>query len=484
MGHEIITIEQMRAIDARSAELGVATRTLIENAGRSVADAICARMEPRKTAVLCGPGNNGGDGWAAARILQERGWPVSVETLVDRAALKGDAASAAADYLGHVGPAAQADLFVDAMFGAGLSRPLEGVAAQRAETLPAERVVAVDVPSGVNGDGLALAGPSASARLTVTFVRKKPAHVLARTRTRCGEVVVADIGAPAAVLAEQGVSLFENLPGLWALPWPSLESHKHARGQCMVVSGGVASTGAARLSARAALRAGAGLVTLLSPPDALIVNASAVTAIMVRKCDGAEAIANAAKAARAVVIGPAAGVHARTRESVERLLAQDAACVLDADALTVFQDDPEKLFAALRPGDVLTPHAGEFRRLFGDLLAQSPTRIHAARAAAKRAGCVVLLKGPDTVIAAPDGRCAVTTAGTPFLATAGSGDVLAGIIAGLIAQDMASWEATCAGAWLHARSGEVVGPGLVAEDLSEALPSVLNELAPDWLRRR
>lgn len=487
MSHEIITIEQMRAIDARSAELGVATRLLMENAGRAVADAICARLPQQKTAVLCGPGNNGGDGWVAARHLHERGWPVWVESFADRAALKGDAALAAADYQGDAYGVSEdnpmADLFVDALFGAGLTRPLSGDAA-RLTKLPAARVVAIDTPSGVNGDGLALEGPAFRARLTVTFVRKKPAHVLAHTRAYCGEVVVADIGTPAQALDEQGVTLFENAPGVWSLPWPALDAHKHARGHCMVVSGSVSQTGAARLAARAALRAGAGLVTVLSPPDALIVNAGALAAVMVRKTDGAAEIAAAAKDARAVVIGPAAGVHARTRDSVLALLKQDARCVLDADALTVFQDDPQTLFGALRADDVLTPHPGEFRRLFGDLLQTSPTRIHAAREAAKRARCVALLKGPDTVIAAPDGRAAVTTAGTPFLATAGSGDVLAGVIAGLLAQNMAGWEAACAGAWLHARAGEASGPGLIAEDLTEALPGVLNQAAPDWLRAR
>ncbi|MGE3143088.1 MAG: NAD(P)H-hydrate epimerase, partial [Hyphomonadaceae bacterium] len=275
MSDEIITNAQMRAIDARSAALGTPTRLLMENAGRAVADAICARFAPCTVTALCGPGNNGGDGWVAARFLMERGWPVRVESLVDRAALEGDAADAAAAFMGEIAPArgaaGEAALYIDALFGAGLARPLEGEAAHLAMQLgqSPERVIAVDTPSGLPGDGEAPAGAVMRAGLTVTFVRKKPAHVLAAGRARCGEIVVADIGTPEQALAEQNVRLWENGPAQWRLPWPDAHAHKHARGHVMTVSGGFAQTGAARLAARAALRAGAGLVTVLSPPDAL-----------------------------------------------------------------------------------------------------------------------------------------------------------------------------------------------------------------------
>jgi len=484
--HELITVADMRAIDARAAELGVATRTLMENAGRAVADEIVARYQPCATAVLCGPGNNGGDGWVAARRLWELGWPVWVETDTPRDALKGDAADAARGYGGEVRAlgAQDAALYVDALYGAGLSRALEGEAARLAEALPAERVIAVDVPSGVHGDGVRIGGAAFRAALTVTFVRKKPAHVLTDARARCGEIVVADIGAPARAIEERRLRLWQNAPSLWMLPWPSDDAHKHARGHCMVVSGPLTRTGATRLAAHAALRAGAGLVTVLSPPDALIVHANQLTAVMVQRAADAEEIAAATRSAKSVVIGPAAGVTDATRAAVLALAAQDAPLVLDADALTAFADDPTVLFARLRENDVLTPHVGEFRRLFGDLLETSANRIEAARAAAKRARCVVLLKGPDTVIAAPDGRAIVNTTGTPFLATAGSGDVLAGIIAGLLAQGLPGFDAVSAGAWLHGRAGEMMGPGLIAEDLPGALREVLNEAAPLPLRRR
>ncbi len=476
----------MRAIDTRAAELGVPTRTLMENAGRAVADVIVARFAPCTTAVLCGPGNNGGDGWVAARRLWELGWPVWVETETPREALRGDAADAARAYGGevHALGARKAALYVDALFGAGLTRPLEGAAWRLAQMLPPDGTVAIDVPSGVHGDCVRIDGPAFTAAITVTFVCKKLAHVLAPSKARCGEVIVADIGVPDQVLEERRLRLWENDPSLWSLPWPVAHAHKHARGHCMVVSGPVARTGAARLSAHAALRAGAGLVTVLSPPDALLVNASHLTAVMVQKAAGPEEIAAAAQDARAVVIGPASGVSQQTRDAVIALAAQQALLVLDADALTVFADEPDALFSRLRESDVMTPHVGEFRRLFGDLLETSQNRLAAARAAAARARCVVLLKGPDTVIAAPDGRAIVNTNGTPFLATAGSGDVLAGIIGGLLAQGLSSFEAASAAAWLHGRAGEIVGPGLIAEDLPVALREVLNEAAPLPLRRR
>lgn len=487
-GLEIITNDQMRAIDARSAELGVPTRTLMENAGRAVADEICARYSRRRIAVLCGPGNNGGDGWVAARVLKQRGWDVRVETLVDRSTLKGDAANAAALFDGQImslaGVPHDADLYVDALFGAGLSRPLNhaaGIAALFLAT-SAKTVVAVDVPSGLHGDGVAADGVHARAALTVTFVRKKPAHVLEPHRTACGDVVVAKIGTPDQALDEQNVALFENDPALWldAFPWPTIETHKHRRGRVMVLSGPPHATGAARLSARAALRIGAGLVTVLSAPNAMAVNAAHLTAIMLDRVDNEVAFLSSASRASAIVLGPAAGVTDATSNTIRAALTLSAPLVLDADALTVLAPEPK----GLRPDDVLTPHEGEFERLFPGLLKASPTRIHAAREAAKRAGCVVLLKGPDTVIAAPDGRAVVNTTSAPFLATAGSGDVLAGFIAGLIGQGMPSWHSATASTWIHGRIGQVLGPGLIAEDLPEAAGVVLNGLAPGHLRKR
>jgi hydroxyethylthiazole kinase-like uncharacterized protein yjeF len=341
-----------------------------------------------------------------------------------------------------------------------------------------DRVVAVDVPSGVPGDTGRPVGPAACAAVTVTFHAKKPAHVLEPGRSRCGEVVVADIGLVAAGLDEPKSATVENGPELWLrrFPWPNAASHKHARGRLIVVSGDAWATGAARLAARGALRIGAGLVTVLSPPEALSVNAGHLEAVMLRGFETDLELEQAAKDVDAAVIGPAAGVGEGTLLNVLALARTGAALVIDADAITVFRQDPEELFSVLDRDDVLTPHPGEFERLFPGVLAAAPERIAAARRAAAKAGAVVLLKGADTVIAAPDGRCAVNSNGSPWLATAGSGDVLAGFIGGLVAQGMESFEAACAAAWIHAEAAELHGPGLISEDLPGLAPAVLRRL--------
>ena len=270
----------------------------------------------------------------------------------------------------------------------------------------------------------------------------------------------------------------ENAPELWRanLPWPGASDHKHTRGHLMCVTGGAASTGAARLAARAGLRVGAGLVTLLSPPSAMMVNAAHVTAIMLCAFADSGELKTHARGASAVIIGPAASVTPATRNHVLALLAVDAPLVLDADALTVFKDDPETLYAALRPEDVLTPHMGEFERVFPGLLERTENREEAVRRAAKLAGCVILLKGADTLIAGPNGQCVVNRNASPYLATAGSGDVLAGLIGGWIAQGLCSFDAACASAWIHGESGLRLGPGLISEDLPEIVPAILYDL--------
>ncbi|MEQ1817496.1 MAG: NAD(P)H-hydrate dehydratase [Terricaulis sp.] len=487
MSREIISVKEMRVIDDASAAAGVPTLTLMENAGRAVAEAIVQRFAQQPTAVLCGPGNNGGDGWAAARVLRDMGWPVWVETLVPRDTLKSDAAEAAKAWTGEtfeLGKSERiAELYVDAFFGAGLSRSLDGEVARLAALLPADRVVAVDLPSGISGDdGNPVGGVCFEAALTVTFVRKKPAHVLMPGRAWCGEVVVADIGAPESVVAAQKVTLLENDPALWTLPWPEADAHKHERGHVIVASGDHTRTGAARLSARSASRAGAGLVTVLSPNGALAENAAHLTAIMLREANGEASFAEAARTAQAMVIGPAFGTSDAHYKFLLAALDAKPRCplVLDADAITLLAP----MTHGLEANDVMTPHVGEFRRAFPGIWSNATNPIDAARAAAAYARCVVLLKGPSTAIAAPDGRAIVNTTGTPFLATAGSGDVLAGLIAGLIAQGMASFEAAATGAWVHGRAGEAFGPGLSADDLPDILPSIFNALAPVQLKRK
>jgi len=475
-GRAILTVAEMAAADRAAIAAGTPGVELMERAGQAVADAVAQRFRPQPVTVLCGPGNNGGDGYVVARLLKQRGWPVEVKALGEPKAA--DAQVMAGRWDGGTKPLSDGvgpGLVVDALFGAGLSKPLSGVAANVAASLAArpDTVVAVDTPSGVPGDTGQPAGPAVCAGLTVTFHARKPAHVLEPGRALCGEVVVADIG-----LGETPSKLTENGPDLWLrrFPWPSASSHKHARGRLIVVSGDAWSTGAARLAARAGLRIGAGLVTIYAGQDALAPNAAHLEAVMLKPFDTDLELEQAADQADAAVIGPAAGVTETTLLNVLALARTGAALVLDADAITVFRDDPEELFSVLDRDDVLTPHPGEFERLFPGLLKTSSERIAAARRAAERADAVVLLKGADTVIAAPDGRAAVNVNGSPWLATAGSGDVLAGYIGGLVAQGMDSFEAACAGAWIHAEAAELHGPGLISEDLPGLTPAVLRRL--------
>ena len=493
MSVELLTTAEMGEADRLTIAAGGSGAALMAAAGRAVADRAATLMRRRggaKVAALCGPGNNGGDGYVAAHALREMGFDVEVFALGDPAALKGDAAWAAALWnrdaprvesidLAHV------DLVIDALFGAGLARDLDGAARALVVRVNAWRgaekgtVLAVDTPSGVDGATGAVRGVAIEADATVTFFRLKPGHLLLPGRALCGATTCADIGVNVAVLAEIAPKAAWNVPELWraVLPVPRLDGHKYTRGHALVVSGGMASTGAARLAARGALRAGAGLVTIASPSDALMVNAAALTAIMVRRSDGPRGLAALLADPRknAIALGPGLGIGEPTCALVETALAPgeaERACVLDADAFTSFAGAPERLFemiARARGPAILTPHAGEFSRLFGP---SAGSKLDRAREAAARSGAWVVFKGPDTVVAAPDGRASIASNAPPWLATAGSGDVLAGVICGLLAQDMPAFEAASAAVWMHGEAANAFGPGLIAEDISESLPKV------------
>ena len=478
MTHEILTTTEMAKADAFAVAHGVPSLTLMENAGRAVAEAIAARFKPCPVTILCGPGNNGGDGFVVARLLSEDGFSVRVAHDADP---KADAAAMSERWKGAreaLTPTALdgAKLVVDGLFGAGLSRPLEGAYAQIVEALNDLPVVAIDVPSGISGDtGQPLGGVYVKAALTITFFRKKPGHLLMPGRALCGEVMVADIGIPPEAAS---TLLHENAPSLWRIPRPNAEGHKYSRGHVVVVSGPSHATGAARLAARGALRVGAGLVSVASPPEAVAVNAAHLTAIMIKPVEGAAGLTGllSDKRFNVVVIGPGLGMGSKTHEMVVAALTSGGSVVLDADAITSFKDDTEFLFRMLHDRCVLTPHAGEFERLFPGLLDQSASKLEAARAAARRAGCVVLLKGADTVIAAPSGKAAINANAPPTLATAGAGDVLAGLIAGLLAQGMPAFDAAACAIWLHGDAASRFGPGLIAEDLPDMLPAVFRKL--------
>ena len=503
---ELLTNSQMRDADARTIAAGTPGYPLMERAGLACANAAARLLaRGRRVLVLAGPGNNGGDGFVAARLLAERGLPVEVALLGARGALKGDAARAAADWPNAVTPLASADprgadVVVDALFGAGLARDVDGEARDAVERLNAageardavERlnaagrpVLAIDIPSGIDGDSGQVRGAAVRATATVTFARRKPGHLLFPGRAHCGPVEVADIGITDATIAVTAPEIFANAPALWrgVFPRPTAAGHKYGRGHALVLSGDATHTGAARLAARAALRAGAGLVTLASPSDALLVNAAQLTAVMLRPCDDAGELSSILQDRRfnALAIGPALGVGEPTRALVLAAAAAGRALVLDADALTSFSGDAAALAHAISAGGataVLTPHNGEFARLFrgrAEVL-EPASKLARARAAAAATGAVLVLKGADTVVAAPDGRAAVNENGLPYLATAGSGDVLTGVVAGFLAQAMPPFEAACAAVWVHAEAGLRFGPGLIASDLPDLLPGVLREI--------
>ncbi len=490
---ELLTTAEMAEADRQAIAGGVAGIEVMENAGRAVADAAAALLEGRQVVIVAGPGNNGGDGFVAARHLAERGFSVRVSFVGEKARLKGDAALAADRWSGPVEAASPVSLtdcniVIDALFGAGLDRDVEGLprAMIRAMNAAGAPIIAVDLPSGVNGTTGAVMGIAVNAAHTVTFFRRKTGHFLLPGRLHCGALEVADIGIPARVLETIKSRAFANRPALWGRTFstPRAEGHKYSRGHAVVVSGGLPSTGAGRLAARGALRAGAGLVTIASPREALTVNAEATLAIMVRPVDGADELAAflTDKRHNAVVLGPGGGVGPAMREQVTAVLASGAAVVLDADALTSFAQEPGTLAGIITKGPgrdvILTPHQGEFARLFKVIYEDFKlhSKLEKARLAARSSGATVLLKGADTVVAAPDGRASIADNAPPTLATAGAGDVLAGMIAGLLAQGMPAFEAASAAVWLHGEAANEFGPGLIAEDLPEALPAVYRRL--------
>ena len=489
MHDEVLTPEQMRTAEQAAIGGGLSGRDLMENAGKQVAGQIIKRWTKRKVAVLCGPGNNGGDGFVVARLLKEGGWPVQVFLAGEAAMLRADAAAMAQAWTGQIASLSAAalsgaELVVDALFGTGLSKPLAGAVAETVARLNAldVPVVAVDIPSGVEGESGRILGSAVAADLTVTFCRKKPAHLLLPGRMNCGETILVDIGVGDAAVAVSSPELFENAPRLWALPRRRDEGHKFTAGHAVVVSGGPWSTGAARLAAEAAQRAGAGLVTVASPSAALPVNAAHLTSILLAEVDSAMALASFLSDPRrnVIVLGPGMGVDGFARAKVRAALASGRAVVLDADALTAFEDAPGELFEAIlefpQRAVVMTPHAGEFSRLFPDLRHSPGSKLTQARLAAKSSGAVVLYKGADTVIATPKGTAIINSNAPPWLATAGSGDVLAGMIAGLLAQGMPALEAAAAAAFAHGETANRLGAGLIAEDLIAGLPAVIQWL--------
>jgi hydroxyethylthiazole kinase-like uncharacterized protein yjeF len=583
---ELLTAAQMRAIEEAAIASGEVTGLeLMERAGRGVVEAIfeewpelagqgggaaptppgyLGQDESRRAVVLCGPGNNGGDGFVVARLLKERGWEVEVFLYGDAGKLPPDARVnyerwrgmgeviplenyGALPVVGNIAAHGSMPgfdpLIVDAVFGIGAVRPSDG---QLAEVLDhinhiaqyeRTKVVAIDIPSGLCADSGRGIGETSGASLTVTFHRPKIGQWLCDGPIHCGKIRVCDIGLASfrvKAVDKDGQEILERVVDKgdlasadWRIPrsgvrlisnarrpWKGPQAHKYSYGHAVVLSGPSGRGGAARLAARGALRIGAGAVTLGCPPEAIPENAARLDAVMLKPVADAAGLAVVLEDRRinALCLGPGMGTGEREAGLLAAALklgaesatsggaggagpasgaarrADGRSLVLDADALTLLAGRPE-LFAALHPRCVLTPHAGEFGRLFPDIAAKleasatkgpAYSKVDATREAAARAGCVVLFKGPDTVIAHPDGRCSINSAhydrAAPWLATAGSGDVLAGFITGLLARGIAPMEAAETAAWLHVECARSFGPGLIAEDLPEELPKVFRAL--------
>lgn len=500
--YALLSTQEMARADQLTIRSGISGAVLMAAAGLSVVRHIMGRYDQGKTIVLCGPGNNGGDGFVIARLLKEAGWEVELALLGSVDSLTGDAEIMAHEWQGPILPLTEDiiqghDIVVDAIFGAGLCRPVTGDVAKVISRINARinaranartndnnaRVIAVDVPSGIDGNNGQILGVAVRACSTVTFFRQKTGHLLWPATDYCGVLEVADIGILERVLQDINPQTFCNAPIVWQaeFPQPALNSHKYNRGHGVVVSGGAAQGGAARLAAGAALRIGAGLVSVTCPEQAVQSHAAHLTAVMIKPM-GAQGDLSALLADSRLkhwCIGPGCGVTAQTKSQTLAIIAADCLSVLDADGLSVFADQPEELFTALKGtthASILTPHAGEFSRLFPDLM-EKGDKLAAAKAAAVRAGAVIIYKGSDTVIASPDGRAVINDNAPSSLATAGSGDVLAGICLGLLAQAMPPFEAACAAVWIHGAAANAFGRGLISTDIAEKIPEVLNFLS-------
>ncbi|MCJ8147622.1 NAD(P)H-hydrate dehydratase [Shinella sedimenti] len=484
----LLTPENMGQVDRAAAASGLSSYGLMERAGQAVAACALRRFPGAlRFVILCGPGNNGGDGYVVARALRAAGTEIAVHALGEPAALRGDAATAFAQFTGSVAPLADyhprsGDVVVDALFGAGLGRNLAAdvIATIEAINESAVPVLAVDLPSGIDGRTGAVRGAAFQAAATVTFMCRKPGHLLLPGRMMTGDLEIFDIGIPERILLAQGGKIGVNAPAAWrhVLPVKTGAGHKYVRGHLAVFSGPATATGAGRLSAMAGLRAGAGLVTLLSPTAALSANAAHLTAVMLKVVNGDGDLSALLEDVRlkTFVLGPGFGDGERARRYADLIASGERRLVLDADGITAFRDDPQMLFDLFAEGEprlVLTPHDGEFARLFPDLAEDSTlSKIERGQKAAARSNGVVILKGADTVIAAPDGRALVNENAPPWLATAGSGDVLAGLVGAHLAQGMPAFEAAASAVWRHGEAGRTAGEGLTAETLIDALGGV------------
>jgi len=477
---EILTTAQMYQAERLAINIGHSGIELMAAAGEAVVELILANYTKQAILILAGPGNNGGDGFVVALRLRQEGWPVRLCFVGQESNLPNDAKH----YYDQLGsPLTSIDeigvpepLLIDALFGAGLSRPITGELSELVEKVNQSScdVIAVDFPSGINGDSGQVLGCAFKARHTVTFFKPKLGHLQQPGRSYCGQLTVADIGISRNILSALGPMTRANSPEVWTsfLPRPASKDHKYSRG-LSVIYGNITMPGAARLATLAARRVGAGLAKIVTDADQDLSVFHQEMGHLVSN-DWSTALADPRNAA--FLIGPGAGTHPDLLEKVQAILAEGKPTVIDADAISVFREKPTVLFDAIKSDCVLTPHSGEFRRLFPSIANNETNKIQKSLAAAKLSGAVIVHKGSDTVIASPDGRSIINTNAPPWLATGGTGDVLAGMVAGLLAQGVPTFEAAAMAVWMHGEAANRFGVGLIAEDLPKLLPSVLAEL--------
>lgn len=485
--YELLTPAQMNVADRMAIDSGVPGIELMEAAGSFLAEVVRDQFkETQRVLIVCGPGNNGGDGFVLARLLREKKRHVDLHVPLGTEGFSGDAKIAFERLHGNVQILKNPDwnsydLIVDALFGAGLSKDVSGTLADLISNINAATasVLAVDLPSGINGETGAICGTAVRANATATFFRLKPGHLLLPGKSHCGVTRVGQIGIPHKVLDQIEPDTYHNVPGLWLKRFPvhRTSQHKYSRGHTLALSGPISKSGAARLMATAALRMGSGLVTLVAASDVLPVHASRLDSVMFTESNNLEELREILADSRinCIAMGPGLDPDETTREMVREVLISDRNTVLDAGALSAFAQDADILFRAARgrnQGLVFTPHSGEFAKLFGHSIELS-SRTEMARKAASKTGAVVVLKGADTVVADSAGRAAITSNAPPWLATAGSGDVLTGMIAALLAQGMPAFEAACAAVWIHGEAANRLGPGLISSDLDQGVKEIV-----------
>ena len=483
-GLPVVTAKEMYRAEDLGTKSGTTKLELMENACRSVVSEISARWTPRKVLILCGPGQNGGDGLGVACLLRQRRWTVEVALDNPDKAFLGNAKIMAERWGGTYVDLASVQvedyvLIIDALYGIGLNRALEGYLLKFFQKLNRHKidVVAIDIPSGISADTGEVLGGCATAVLTITFGRPKCGHFLVPGKIFCGELIVADIGLKSSIFETTGQTTKLNGPDLWLdrMPFPESKMHKYDRGHAVVVGGGSEnSTGAGLLAAESALRAGAGLVTIAAPADGLQHYRSGSPSIMVESAEDGDRLDSILTDERknVVLIGPGTGVTNKTLSWALRILSFPKKVVLDADALTCFSSDLEQLFELTSSDTVLTPHDGEFNRLFPNF--SGGDKITRTRMAAQLSGAVIVYKGSDTIIADPEGSVVINSNAPATLASAGTGDVLSGIIAGFLAQGCSAFDASCIGVWCHGLAATKLGAGLISSDLVRHISEVKN----------